>query len=236
MKPRPDEVRAVGYVRISKADRGKTDDEQRLSIRQQRETIRHHCEAKGWTLVAVHEDFALSGADDSRAGLGQVAALIDGGHADVVVVRHVDRLYRKAWRLLQLVDSPDEGGRGWDVVSVEQAFDTREPEGWFAFAQFALFGDYERRVIGKRTRLALAQRRREGKHNGRRSRIPSHVEDRILALVEDGMSATAVASQMERERVERPTASSKAWHHSHVTAAAERARVRRRGQVLADLL
>jgi DNA invertase Pin-like site-specific DNA recombinase len=215
-------MRAVGYVRVSKADKNKTEVEQRLSLRQQAEQIRNTCTAKGWDLLAIHEDFALSGNDDTRPGFATVAEAIQSGQADVVVVRHVDRLYRKAWRLLRLVDSVEDGGEGWDIYSIEQAFDTATPEGWFAFAQFALFGDFERRVIGKRTRLALAQLRKEGKHVGRRSLIAAEVEERIVALRAGGKSATAIAKLLEDEGVPRPTEKSKAWHHSHVLAVLRR--------------
>lgn len=220
-------MKAIGYVRISKADRDKTEAEQRLSLRQQAEQIRNTCEAKGWELLRIVEDFALSGNDDSRPGFAEVGEAVRSGAADVVVVRHVDRLYRKAWRLLRLVDPIGEGGEGWDIYSIEQAFDTTTPEGWFAFSQFALFGDYERRVIGKRTKLALAQLRKEGKHTGRPSGIPADVEERIAALHAEGLSASAIAELLESEGVARPTARSKSWHHSHVTAAVRRVKVRR---------
>jgi DNA invertase Pin-like site-specific DNA recombinase len=219
-------MKAVGYVRISKADRNQTERQQRLSLRQQEDTIRQACDAKGWELLRVVEDFALSGNDDDRPGFGEVADLLGSGEADVVVVRHVDRLYRNAWRLLQLVDPVAKGGAGWNVYSVEQAFDTTTPEGWFAFAQFALFGDFERRLISKRTTSALAQLRKEGKHVGRRSGIPADVEERIVELHEQGSSASAIAARLEAEGVPRPTKNSKAWNHSHVLAAVRRARVR----------
>lgn len=233
-------MRAVGYVRISKADRGATEDQQRLSLRQQADTIRAACEAKGWELLRIVEDFALSGNDTERPGFIEVTEAVTSGEADVVVVRHVDRLYRKGWRLLKLVDPVAEGGDGWNVYSVEQAFDTTTPEGWFAFAQFALFGDFERRLTAKRTKLALAQLRKEGKHTGRKSLIPVEVEDRIAQLHADGMSASAIARLLTDERVPRPTTGTarkgeKAtpttvfhWDHSHVLGAIRRADVRSR--------
>jgi DNA invertase Pin-like site-specific DNA recombinase len=238
--PEEGDMRAVGYVRISKADRGATEEQQRLSLRQQADTIRSACEAKGWELLRIVEDFALSGNDTERPGFIEVTEAVTSGEADVVVVRHVDRLYRKGWRLLQLVDPVEEGGMGWNVYSVEQAFDTTTPEGWFAFAQFALFGDFERRLIAKRTRSALAQLRKEGKHTGRKSLIPAEVEDRIAALAADGMSASAIARLLTEERVPRPTTGTarkgeKAtrsevfhWNHSHVLGALRRAETRAR--------
>ncbi|MDP9444348.1 MAG: recombinase family protein [Actinomycetota bacterium] len=77
-----------------------------------------------------------------------------------------------------------------------------------------------------RTRAALAQRRREGKHNGRRSLIPVEIEDRIALLYGNGMSASAIAEMLEAEGAPRPTPKSKAWHHGHVLAAVRRAEVR----------
>lgn len=232
-------MQAVGYVRISKADKNQTPEQQRLSIRQQEDAIRQACERQGWTLLRIVEDFALSGNDDDRPGFAEVAELIQAGVADVVVVRHVDRLYRKAWRLLRLVDSVEDGGEGWDIYSVEQAFDTSTPEGWFAFAQFALFGDFERRVIGKRTRLALAQLRKEGKHTGRKSLISPDVEDRIAELSASGMSASSIARLLTEEKVPRKTPGKGQkgqtgetttvhhWTHTHVLAAVRRAEARK---------
>lgn len=220
-------MRAVGYVRISKADKDRTEDQQRLSLRQQADQIRETCEAKGWELLRIVEDFALSGNDDTRPGFREVSELLATGEADTVVVRHVDRLYRNAWKLLRLVDSKENGGEGWNVYSIQQAFDTSEPEGWFAFGQFAMYGDFERRIIGKRTRQALAQLRKEGKHTGRPSRIPADVEARIVALHEEGMSASAIARLFNAEGVAKgPDARSARWDHSHITAAVRRAGVR----------
>lgn len=232
-------MRAVGYVRISKADKNQTPEQQRLSLRQQEAEVREACERMGWDLLRVVEDFALSGNDDTRPGFAEVAAMVDSGDADVVVVRHVDRLYRKGWRLLRLVDPVAEGGQGWNIYSVQQAFDTTTPEGWFAFAQFALFGDFERRLIGKRTSAALAQLRKEGKHTGRPSLIPADVEDRIASLVNPpdgskGMSASAVARLLMDEGVRRPVKDDDTdevrlvdrWTYEHVQGAARRAEAR----------
>ena len=227
-------MRAVGYVRISKADKDQTPEQQRLSLRQQEGEVRDACEARGWELLQVVEDFALSGNDDTRPGFAEVAAMVESGEAGVVVVRHVDRLYRKGWRLLRLVDPIAAGGEGWNVYSVQQAFDTTTPEGWFAFAQFALFGDFERRLIGKRTSAALAQLRKEGKHTGRPSLIPVEVEDRIAALHASGMSGSAIARLLMNEGVRRPVKDDGAgtvrevetWTYEHVLAAVRRAEVR----------
>lgn len=215
-------TRAVGYVRVSKADRDKTDHQQRLSIRTQREQISRACADRGLDLVDIFEDFAASGADDDRVDYQRVLALVADKGADLVVVTRLDRLSRKAWRLLWLLDE-----QNLNVLALEQCFDTGEPEGWLSAAIHAIMSDYERRLTGKRTKQALAQLRREGVHTGRPSSIPIEVEERIAALHDDGLSASAIAALLESEGVARPTVMSKAWHHSHVLAAVKRVHVRR---------
>lgn len=67
---------------------------------------------------------------------------------------------------------------------------------------------------------------------GRPSAIPADVEDRIIDLSCDGLSASAISQLMEDEGVARPTARSKSWHRSHVLAAVRRVEVRRAASTL----
>ena len=214
-------MRAVGYCRISKADRDKTEEQQRLSLRAQRASIVRACEERGWELVDVLEDFAKSGVDEERADYKRVQELLDEGAADVVVVTRLDRLSRTAWRLLYLIEE-----KGWNILAVEQSFDTREPEGWLAAAIHALMADYERRLLSKRTRQALAQRKREGVVPGRKSSVPVEVEDYIADMASDGMKPTAIARQLDAEGIATPGTST-SWHPKQVQRALDRVELRR---------
>ena len=65
-------MRAVGYVRISNADRDKSEEQQRLSLRTQEASVPRYCEEHGWDLVAVHEDFDATGSNEDRPGYRDV--------------------------------------------------------------------------------------------------------------------------------------------------------------------
>jgi len=172
-------MRAVGYVRISKADRDKSEEQQRLSLRTQADSIRRYCEERGWDLGTVYEDFDATGSNEDRPGYRDVLATLAAGEADRLVVVRLDRLSREADVLLGLL-KPER--HPWSVVATEQAIDTSTASGWLAAAMFAVIAEHERLQLSERTRAALAQRKREGKHNGRRSLIPTEVEDRIARL------------------------------------------------------
>lgn len=216
-------MRAVGYVRISKADRDKDEEQQRLSLRAQAGSIRRLCDERGWELVRVYEDFDATGSNEHRPGYRDVLDVLAAGEADRLVVVRLDRLSREADILLGLL-KPER--HAWSVVATEQAIDTSTASGWLAAAMFAVIAEHERLQLSERTRAALAQRKREGNHNGRRSLIPVELEDRIAQLHDGGMSASAIADLLESEGLPRPTATSKAWTYEHVLAAVRRAEVR----------
>lgn len=216
-------MRAVGYVRISKADRDKGEEEQRLSLRTQEAAIRRYCDERGWTLARVYEDFDATGSNVNRLGYRDVLAALDADEADRLVVVRLDRLSREANVLLGLL-KPER--HEWSVVATEQAIDTSTASGWLAAAMFSVIAEHERLQLSERTRAALAQRKREGKHNGRRSSIPAEIEARIAQLHVDGLSASAIADLLESEGVPRPTPQSRRWTYEHVLAAVRRVETR----------
>jgi DNA invertase Pin-like site-specific DNA recombinase len=141
--------------------------------------------------------------------------------ADCVVVTRLDRLSRKAWRLLWLLDEKD-----LNVLALEQCFDTNEPEGWLSAAIHSIMSDYERRLIGKRTSQALRQLVREGKQVGVRSGIPEAVEDRIYLLHLEGLSASAIARALNEDAAVAKPGKSREWSHAHLQRAVRRAEAR----------
>lgn len=207
-------TRVVGYVRVSKADRTKNEHDQRASVRLQRDQITRACEERGLELVDIYEDFAASGADDDRVNYNAVLDLVAGRGAEGVVVTRLDRLSRKAWRLLWLIDE-----KKLNVLALEQCFDTNEPEGWLSAAIHVLMSDYERRLIGKRTSQALRQKVREGVAVGRPSGVPPEAEERIGLLHGDGLTPSEIAATLTDqgwERVDQQGHTRTDWTYKHV--------------------
>lgn len=208
-------TKVVGYVRISKADRERTEEQQRLSLRAQRDQIERECAALGLDLVEVFEDFAASGADDDRVNYNAVLEFVASRGAEAVVVTRLDRLSRKAWRLLWLIEE-----KRLNILALEQRFDTSEPEGWLAAAVHAVLADYERRLIGKRTSTALRQLVREGKPVGRKTGATPEAQKRMRDLASQGLTPTAIARVLEeegQERLDQQGERQKTWTQKHVS-------------------
>jgi DNA invertase Pin-like site-specific DNA recombinase len=206
-------IAAVGYVRVST-------EEQAISgagLEAQRAAIVSQVERRGWKLVEIYEDAGVSGK--SLAGRPRLAAAIEAvesGEADTLVVAKLDRLSRSLLDFAGLLDRSRR--KSWSLVALDLAIDTTTPAGEMLAHILATFSQFERRLIGERTRNALAQKRREGVRLGRPTVMESDVRERIQREREAGRTYAAIADALTEEGV--PTAhKGRRWHPSTVRKA-----------------
>lgn len=155
-----DPRKAVGLVRVST-------EEQALSPEAQREVLARWCADNGAELLAVHEDIDVSGGAplDKRPGL--LAALADLGKlgAGVLLVAKRDRLARDP--MVSAMAEAAAGRVGARVVSAAgEGTDGDSPADILMRRMVDAFAEYERLIIGARTRAALAVKRRRGERTG----------------------------------------------------------------------
>jgi DNA invertase Pin-like site-specific DNA recombinase len=207
--------RAIGYVRVS------TDEQHasRAGISAQRAAIRAECERRGWQLLRiVGEDSGASSATLERAGLQRAMDMLDRGAADVLVIANLDRLSRSVAQGAQVMDRAKR--KGWSLVALDFGLDTTAPAGEMVANVILSTAQYERRIIGQRTRDALKAKREQGVRLGRPQVLADHVVHRIVAARDAGLSFRAIAAQLEADGV--PTArGGTTWHASAVRAVCE---------------
>jgi DNA invertase Pin-like site-specific DNA recombinase len=198
--------RVVGYVRVStdaQADSG-------AGLEAQRMAIRDECHRRGWMLVKLCEDEAASARSlRNRPGLEEALRLVEDRSASALVVAKLDRLSRSLLDFVSLMDRSRR--KGWSLVALDVGFDTTTPSGEVMAAVLAAFGQYERRLIGQRTREALAIKRREGVRLGQPRVVPAATVARVRRLRSGGLSFASVAARLNRaastDRTRRPLAS-----------------------------
>src|SRR4051812_48959021 len=120
---------------------------------------------EGWrTVPALYDDGGWSGANLERPGLARLLAGVGARRGGCVVVYKVDRLSRSLLdftRLLSLFEK-----RGVSFVSVTQDFNTSSSMGRLTLNILLSFAQFEREIIGERTRDKLSAARRKGKWIG----------------------------------------------------------------------
>jgi DNA invertase Pin-like site-specific DNA recombinase len=203
-------TRVLGYVRVST-------DEQHASgagIAAQRAAIKAECERRGWELLAIiGEDAGASSVTLERAGLQRALEQLDRRQADVLVVAKLDRLSRSLKQGTEVMERAQR--RGWSLVALDFGLDTTTPAGELVANVMLSTGQYERRLIGQRTRDALAAKRAKGVVLGRPRELPVSVLDRIRSARSGGQSLRAIAAGLTADGV--PTArGGAAWSSSTV--------------------
>jgi DNA invertase Pin-like site-specific DNA recombinase len=224
-------TRAITYVRVSttsQADSG-------LGLEAQAASCHAWCEREGAELAAAHSDEGVSGAAgvDKRPGL--LAAIGELRRGDVLLVAKRDRLGRDPI-VCAMIERLAERKGARIVSAAGEGTDSDEPTAILMRRIVDAFGEYERLVIGARTKAALQAKRERGEKTGGDRPIGHQVaadgvtlqrdprETRALQIIrqlrEEGLSIRAIA---ERLNVAGVPARGKTWHATTVARVLKRA-------------
>ena len=106
----------------------------------------------------LFEDAGVSGKSTAgRPGLGAAPDAVENGTADGLLVAKLDRLSRSLLDFAQLMARSQR--KRWAPVALDLGVDTSTPSGEMMASVLAVFAQFERRLIGQRTKEALAVKR-----------------------------------------------------------------------------
>ena len=209
-------MQVLGYVRVS------TDEQSRsgAGIEAQRAAIEGECQRRGWQLLDTIEDRGFSAKDLKRPGIQTALETLQAGCADALVVGKLDRLSRSMLDFTDLMAKAQK--QSWALVALDCAVDTTTPAGEAMANVLATFAQFERRLIGQRTRDALAARKAQGVRLGRPRSVPPEVVNRIRRERRRGKSLAAVAEALTTSGVATAHGGER-WWPSTVRAVLKRA-------------
>jgi DNA invertase Pin-like site-specific DNA recombinase len=195
---------ALAYTRVSTADQV----EEGASLDAQTAALTAEAERRGWDIEFVREEGRSAKSIDGRPALAAALERLNRKEADFLLCVRLDRLSRSVRDFASLVE--DARRYGWGIVLQSPNLDLTDPAGEFTANVLASAAQYERRLIGARTREGMAQRKAEGVHVGRRAdeaMIPTY--RRIISMHAAGQSMNAIAVTLTAEGV--PTARGGKW-------------------------
>jgi DNA invertase Pin-like site-specific DNA recombinase len=204
-------LQVIGYLRVSTEEQA----DSRAGLEAQRSAILTEAQRRGWRLVEVIEDAGYSGKDLRRPGIAAALDSMKSHRADTLVVAKLDRLSRSILDFAALMDRATR--ERWALVALDLGVDTTTPAGEAMANVMATFAQFERRLIGLRTKEALAQKRAAGVRLGRPTSLPDALRNRIEDERAGGRTLAAIADGLNVVRV--PTAQGGArWYPSTVRA------------------
>ena len=209
-------MRVIGYTRVSTESQA----ESGAGLDAQEAAIRAECERKGWTLLHMASDTGSGKSMAGRVALTDALDDLDDGNADGLIAAKLDRVARSVLDFAELMARANR--RHWSIVVLDVAVDTSTPSGELMATVVSAFAQYERRLIGARTKDALAARKAAGVVLGRPRTLDPSIRQRIVAERTSGRSLRAIADDLTAEGV--PTARGNSrWFASAIKQIAEAA-------------
>lgn len=137
--------------------------------------------------ATVVEETASGGK--SRPALEKLVQELKGG--DVLVIAALDRLGRRTSEILLLVEDLER--RGVILKSVREAIDFSTIAGRLVCQILISVSEMERKIIGERTRLALAAKKKLGIVGGRKPKYTQQQINEVKTLRSNGVTLKEIA-------------------------------------------
>jgi DNA invertase Pin-like site-specific DNA recombinase len=185
-------MKVVGYTRVStdkQADEGHS-----LAVLQAK--LQAYCLMKDWALAEVAQDEGYSAKSPERPGMQRLLAMAEAGRVQVVVTK-LDRLTRSVAdldRLLKLFER-----KGAALVSLQESLDATTARGRLMMNLLASVSQWQREVIGERTRDATQHLRHTGQVYSRPCLTDRAVISRMRELRVGGTAYRGIAQQLAAE-------------------------------------
>src|ERR1700675_2537034 len=165
LKPSLARLRCAIYTRKS-TEEGL--DQEFNSIDAQREAAETFIQSQrreGWiALPELYDDGGFTGANMDRPALARLLKAVEAAELDCVVVYKVDRLSRSLLDFTKMLSIFEK--HNVSFVAVTQQFNTSTSLGRLTLNILLSFAQFERELIGERTRDKMSAARRKGKWVG----------------------------------------------------------------------
>lgn len=201
-------MRAVGYCRVSTEEQGQSG----LGLAAQEETIRREVDRREWSLERLYTDVASGKSLRRRTDFAEAMRVLAVGEADVLVVAKLDRLSRSVSDFAAILARTQV--EGWALNICDLGVDTTTPSGKMVAQIMMVLAEWEREMIGDRTKSALRMAAAKGTRLGRPSGVDPETVRLIRVLRDSGRSWAKIADALDREGV--PTGQGGQWHGATV--------------------
>ncbi len=186
----------LSYIRCSTEEQA----EARNGLEAQLAVIDAEATRRGWDM----EHFADPGVTGKVVGpmLQEALQLLASGQANGLVVAKLDRLSRSIINASNIISAANE--QGWSLVVLDLGVDLTTAAGRMVAMNLVTFAQYERELIGERTKAALAAKKARNEPIGRPRLAKPGVVRRIVLDRNAGLSFDRIARALTAEGILSP--------------------------------
>ncbi len=204
-------MKAVAYTRVSHEEQATGG----VSLDMQKAKLMAYAELNDIEIVDLCTDSGISAKSiKGRPGFQKALDLVYTGKADALLTWKLDRCFRSTTDALSVAQELNKSNRA--LISVSEKLDTSSAVGEFFYSLMASLAQMERRLVGERTKAALAQKRAQGMKTGGDcpygfdvtqdgKLIPNPEEQAVIARIReleaDGYSIRRICSALVAEGI-----------------------------------
>jgi len=147
---------AAIYVRVSTQDQA----QHGFSLDAQQDSLQNYAKAIGYDIFRIYRDEGKSAKDMKRVEMQQMLSDAKEKKFSAIFIYKLDRFSRSLKDLILTIDQLKEWGI--DFVSLSDKIETASASGKLMFHIISAFAEFERNIIGDRTKFGMERRAKEG--------------------------------------------------------------------------
>jgi len=144
------------YVRVSTVEQAT----QGFSLNAQQESLENYAKALGYDIYKIYRDEGKSAKDLKRPEMTQMLQDAEEHKFQAIFIYKLDRFSRSLKDLILTIDKLKE--LGIDFVSLQDKIETTSASGKLMFHIISAFAEFERNIIGDRTKFGMQRKAKEG--------------------------------------------------------------------------
>ena len=144
------------YVRVSTMEQAT----QGYSLDAQQDSLQNYAKALGYDIYKIYRDEGKSAKDLNRPEMTQMLKDAEDHKFQAIFIYKLDRFSRSLKDLILTIDKLK--GLGIDFVSLQDKIETTSASGKLMFHIISAFAEFERNIIGDRTKFGMQRKAKEG--------------------------------------------------------------------------
>jgi site-specific DNA recombinase len=147
---------AAIYIRVSTQDQA----QHGFSLDAQNDALQNYAKALGYEIYRLYKDEGKSAKDLNRPEMINLLRDAEARKFQAIFIYKLDRFSRSLKDLILTIDKLKEWGI--DFVSLQDKIETASASGKLMFQIIGAFAEFERNIIGDRTKFGMERKAREG--------------------------------------------------------------------------
>jgi len=147
---------AAIYVRVSTQDQA----QHGFSLDAQQDSLKNYAQVLGYEVFRIYRDEGKSAKDMKRPEMQQMLKDAEEKKFQAIFIYKLDRFSRSIKDLILTIDQLKNWGI--DFISLQDKIETASASGKLMFHIISAFAEFERNIIGDRTKFGMERKAKEG--------------------------------------------------------------------------